>query len=302
MNLEDKMLGSLFGLCVGDALGAPVEFKAKGTYPHISTYLPGGEFNLKAGQWTDDTSLALCIVDSINKKNEFDINHQAEQFINWWKNGYLSSTGFCFDIGNTTKASLQNILDSHNPLGGRVDNPATNGAIMRLAPVPIYFYQNLNKTYHYSKLNTLITHGAEESIEASLLLSYIIHMALQGKSKNEILRFHHFEPKLYTKIALIKNGNFKSIDENILDGKGLAYNTLLSAVYAFYHFDNFIDGLIFCVNLGDDTDTVGAVYGQMAGSLYGQSSIPNYYLENLYDYNLLNTMFRKFLENVYAKN
>ena len=105
-HFENRIYGSILGLAIGDAFGAPVEFKARGTYPKVVEYMPGGEFNLPKGYWTDDTSLALCIIDSINKTKSFDLKSQMYNFRKWWHEGFMSSTGFCFDIGNTTKKAL----------------------------------------------------------------------------------------------------------------------------------------------------------------------------------------------------
>lgn len=296
LTFANRVYGSLFGLFVGDALGAPVEFKKRGSYSHHTKYLSGGEFNLAPGQWTDDTSLALCIIDSIITTKKFDLKNQIEHFIRWWKFGENSSTGFCFDIGNTTKKGLQRYLDFGNPLGGSELDPATNGAIMRLSPVPLFFRNSLNDSIKNSILQTQTTHGALESIEASVILAYVIYFILEEKSKEEILKFTHLEYKLMTSINDLKDGKYKNKSESEINGNGLAYNTLEAALYAFYKFNNFIDGLIFVVNLGDDTDTVGAVYGQIAGAYYGIQSIPDYYLENLYAREHLENKVRNFLE------
>lgn len=295
--ISKRAYGAILGLAIGDAFGAPVEFKARGSFPKLTEYQGGGEFNLKAGQWTDDTSLALCLIQSFIDKNAFDLKDQMQKFYQWWKNGYMSSTGFCFDIGNTTKKALLRYEVEGIVLAGHESDPATNGTIMRLAPVPIFFNQSLKKSIEYSVLQTKATHGAKECVEASMLLAYVLHFCLQGKDKKEILKFTHFEPKLETKLNEILKGSFKNKNENEIDAKGLAFNTLESALYAFYHFNDFYSGLEFVVNLGEDSDTVGAVYGQIAGAYYGLSGIPQHLIENLYDYKNILLMTNHFLKN-----
>lgn len=297
-HFENRIYGSILGLAIGDAFGAPVEFKARGTYPKVVEYMPGGEFNLPKGYWTDDTSLALCIIDSINKTKSFDLKSQMYNFRKWWHEGFMSSTGFCFDIGNTTKKALTRFDKEDIAIAGMPNDPATNGAIMRLAPVSFYFHKSLNNAIKYSMIHTQTTHGALEAVEASAILTYVLLMSLAGKSKQEILKFTHFEFKLQSKILEIKNGSFKNKSESEISGKGLAFDTLEAALYAFYHSDNFLDGLIIAVNLGEDTDTVGAVYGQIAGCFYGLQAIPTNLVTELHEMNKIMIMTKEYLENI----
>jgi ADP-ribosyl-[dinitrogen reductase] hydrolase len=219
-------------------------------------------------------------------------------FLKWWHHGYLSSTGFCFDIGNTTKAALDRFQKENVVFAGNEADPATNGAIMRLAPVPIYFHKNLKLAISQSVLHTKTTHGATECLEASALLAYVLYFILEGKTKNEILKFIHFEEKLTTQVKEIKFGQYKNKTADEISGLGSAYFTLEAAFYAFYKYDNFYDGLVFVVNLGDDTDTVGAVYGQIAGAYYGIDYIPVNLKEKLYDLEMIEAMTAKFLEKI----
>lgn len=296
MEFRERVFGSIIGLVVGDALGAPVEFKERGTYSEISQFQSGGEFNLMAGQWTDDTSLALCLIESFNSQKKFHLKDQLNNFYKWWQFGFLSSTGFCFDIGNTTNAALKRYLLDGLVCGGRLTDPATNGALMRLAPVPLFFHHSLNDSIKYSVIQTQTTHAPIECIEASVVLAYVINFALNGKNKKEILKFTHLEYKFESKIKDLLDGAYSLKLESEISAKGFAYNTLEAALYAFNRFDSFKDGLVFVVNLGDDTDTVGAVYGQIAGAYYGINEIPESYRNNIYDKELINNMVEKFWE------
>jgi ADP-ribosyl-[dinitrogen reductase] hydrolase len=296
MDFSNKVYGSILGLAIGDAFGASVEFKKRNTYPKVTDYQSGGEFNLKAGQWTDDTTLALCILESINRLGEFNLHDQMNNFLKWWHQGFLSSTGFCFDIGNTTKAALDRYQKENVLFAGKPSDSASNGAIMRLAPVPIFFHKNLKSAITQSVLHTKTTHAAIECLEASALFAYVLYFIFEGKTKNEILKFIHFEEKLTTQVDDIKKGMFKNKTPEEISGQGSAICTLEAAFYAFYKFDNFYDGLVFVVNLGDDTDTVGAVYGQIAGAYYGIDHIPKNLKDNLYDFKMIEEMTTKFLE------
>src|SRR5256885_8367047 len=140
MSCPNKYHGCLLGLAVGDALGTTAEFQASGTFRTISDMVGGGPFALKAGQWTDDTSMALCLGASLIEKNGFDPVDQMERYVRWWREGYMSSTGNCFDIGNTVRAALKRFEQTGEPFAGSTDKYAAgNGSLMRLAPVPMWF-------------------------------------------------------------------------------------------------------------------------------------------------------------------
>jgi ADP-ribosyl-[dinitrogen reductase] hydrolase len=131
---------------VGDAVGTTVEFKARGSFSPITDMVGGGPFGLQPGQWTDDTSMALCLATSLITKNGFDPADQMDRYWEWYKNGYLSSTGDCFDIGNTVRQALEKYKYTGDPFSGnKAANAAGNGSLMRLAPVPLYYTESGHK-------------------------------------------------------------------------------------------------------------------------------------------------------------
>lgn len=269
----DRFTGSLLGLACGDALGAPVEFKARGSFPFVTDYMDGGPFNLKKGQWTDDTSLALCLGLSLLERNGFDPYDQVEKYLKWYREGYMSCTGHCFDIGNTTKAALLRYEEKKEVFAGSIEDPPSNGSLMRLAPVPLYFYPDESAIIHYAGLSSKVTHAPLACVQACETLAEMIFKALEGKSKDEI--FKNLQGAVLD----------KSYEE--LSGKGDAVSCLESALWCFYHSTSFEEGLLMAVNLGDDTDTTGAVFGQIAGAYYGIKGIPQKYLNGLWDKELL---------------
>lgn len=268
INLQDRYLGSLLGLAVGDALGAPVEFKERGSFPPVEQMQDGGPFNLKKGQWTDDTSLALCLGLSLVEKNGFDPYDQIERYIKWFREGYMSCTGNCFDIGNTTKAALVRYEEHKDIYAGKETDPATNGSLMRLAPVPLFYFGNLEDTIKYAGLSSKVTHAPLNCIKACADLALYIYRALEGKSKDQIFEGSTIDFK-------------KSYAE--VSGKGDALLCLEGAMWCFYHSQSFEEGVKMAVNLGDDTDTTAAVFGQLAGAYYGVQSIPAQMLQDLWD-------------------
>ena len=138
--MNDRCRGTLIGLAVGDALGAAVEFRSPGSFTPVTVYRGGGPHGLAAGEWTDDTSMALALADSIATAG-WDLNDQADRYVQWWKTGKYSVNGRCFDIGITTRSALTSYVTKKDALtsGDRSDRASGNGSIMRLAPVPIRF-------------------------------------------------------------------------------------------------------------------------------------------------------------------
>lgn len=296
--LREKFTGSLLGLAVGDALGAPIEFEKRDTYYPVSNYRSGGPFHLKEGQWTDDTSLALCIGQSLIEKKEFDALDIMKRFSSWWREGYMSCTGHCFDIGNTTKASLRRFVEKGVLFSGELTDPATNGSIMRLAPIPLFFHDNLEETLFYSGESSRLTHAPAECIDACRALGLFIYRALQGYSKEEILSYKKNElQNLSPGIESILMGSYKTKTREEISSAGLATTCLEAALWSFYQTDNFNDGVLLAVNLGEDSDTTGAVFGQLAGAFYGVRGIKNEFIAGLWEKNLIENLALKIYQH-----
>jgi ADP-ribosylglycohydrolase len=152
---------------VGDALGTTLEFRSPGTFAPITDMVGGGPFNLKLGQWTDDTSMALCLAESLIACKGFNPKDQMERYVRWWKEGHLSSTGKCFYIGNTARSSLSAFLRTGNFMSGPTDpRAAGNGSLMRLAPVPMFYANNPEEAIEKSGESSRTTHGASVCIDA----------------------------------------------------------------------------------------------------------------------------------------
>ena len=140
---------ALLGLAVCDALGTAVEFQAPGSFAPVTEMTGGGVFGLEAGQWTDDTSMALCLAESLIACRGFDARDQMERYVRWWRRGHWSSTGHCFEIGATVSAALRRFESTGVPLSGSTDpRTAGNGSLMRLAPVPLWFARDEVQAVH----------------------------------------------------------------------------------------------------------------------------------------------------------
>ena len=305
-NIErcERYEGSLLGLAVGDALGTALEFCPPGTFKPIETIQGGGPFRLKAGQWTDDTSMALCLAASLLACGENDPADQMRRYVRWYRQGYMSSTGRCFDIGRTTADALQRFEKSGMPFCGLPDpKSAGNGSIMRLAPVPMFFAKDPVRAIQGCADSSRTTHGAVEAVDACRYFGGLILGALQGVAKEELLS-ELFSPVagLWEQVPLtagireVAVGSFKNKKPPMIQGSGYVVRSLEAALWAFYATENYREGLLAAVNLGDDADTTGAVYGQLAGAFYGVDGIPGEWREVIHEKQEILNMARQLAE------
>jgi ADP-ribosylglycohydrolase len=278
---RDRFRGCLIGLAAGDALGTTLEFKRPGTFEPITDMIGGGPFGLQPGQWTDDTSMALCLAESLLECGGSDPADQMRRYVRWWRDGYWSSTGRCFDIGNTVGTALSRFERTGEPLSGSTDpRSAGNGSIMRLAPVPMFHAADPALAVQAAADSSRTTHGAAEAVDACRYLSAMIVAALAGASKSELLGSDpHVLPglgpePLSSAIDAIAGGSFREREPPRVRGTGYVVASLEAALWAIDRSEDFRSGALMAVNLGDDADTTGAVYGQLAGAFYGEAGIP----------------------------
>lgn len=304
--LIDRIRGSLIGLAVGDALGMPVEFRPPGSFDEVTDMRGGGSFDLDAGQWTDDTSMALCLAESLIEKNGFDPVDQLERYLKWHREGYLSVNGECFDIGNTTIDALLRFEETPEPYcGPDYERSAGNGSIMRLAPIPLFYYSRPKKAIEYAGLSSQTTHQHPLTMDACKYMAGIMVGALMGTSKEELLSRRYSpipgywdENPLPEELDEIACGSFKEKEPPEIRGSGFVVRSLEAALWAFYKTDYFEHGCLKAVNLGDDADTTGAVYGQIAGAYYGESGIPDKWRNMLAKFDLISEMADKLINQI----
>jgi len=263
----------------------------------------GGPFNLMPGQWTDDTSMALCLAESLIECRGFNLIDQLERYVRWHREGHLSSTGRCFDIGNTIASALRRFENSGNPYCGSTEKySAGNGSIMRLAPVPMFYTNNPVEAIEKAGESSRTTHGLRVCIDACRYFAGLIVGALNGATKDEILSERYrpdgkrwAENELVSEIYEIACGSFKRREPPNIKGSGYVVESLEAALWSFYKSDSFRDGCLMAVNLGDDADTTGAVYGQLAGAYYGMRGIPKDWLKKL----AYRELIQEFAERIY---
>ena len=280
--LRGRYVGALLGLATGDALGTTVEFMAPGTFPPVTDITGGGPFRLKPGQWTDDTSMALCLAESLLECEGFDGRDQLRRYLRWKEEGHWSSTGTCFDIGNVVRRALATFKRTDMAFSGPTEeNTAGNGSLMRLAPVPLFFASSPERAIRMAADSSRTTHGTATAVDACRYFAGLIVGAVQGATKADLLspsfspvpRLWEREP-LHPAIAEVAAGSFRSKRPPAIRGSGYVVESLEAALWAFASTSDFRSGALAAVNLGDDADTTGAIFGQLAGAHYGTDAIP----------------------------
>ena len=283
-----RSLGCMYGLLVGDALGAPFEFLDEGTYevPETGEYDSGGMHSVSPGEWTDDGAMALALADSLSSEG-WDRCDQLDRYLNWMYYGEYTSRGVCFDIGRTTARSLDRYADTGDPdyAGKPIGRYcAGNGSIMRLAPVPIYCALTYEKeedaveaAERLGRSSSSTTHGHRKCVEAAGYLSSYLCRLIRGESPK------YLPPRIGDKPLSDPR------KEGDLGVSGYVMDTLDAALWCVQsHFDGqrverFGGAVRTAVSLGGDTDTVGAVTGQIAGAMWGLDSIAPGWLAGLND-------------------
>ncbi len=286
---SSRFRGALLGLAAGDALGTTLEFEKPGTFEPIEDMVGGGPYELEPGQWTNDTSMALCLAASLVEIGGFDPRDQMERYVRWRHEGYMSSTGAFFDIGGTVSTALSTFKHTGEPFSGPIDpQSAGNGSLMRLAPVPMFYAADAGKAISRAADSSRTTHGTAEAMDACRYFAGLIIGVLQGCTKDDLLS-ENFSPipllwrtePLAQAIADITVGSFKEKEPPDIRGGGYVVHCLEAALWAFHKSEDFRSGALLAVNLGNDADTTGAVYGQIAGAYYGDEGIPAEWREKL---------------------
>lgn len=288
LNVDDKIVGGILGVVTGDALGLPIQFlsRAEVKQDPVTDMRGGGAFDMPPGTWSDDSSLTLCLLESLVKKG-YDPKDIADRFVRWFRDGYMTPFGESFDIGHATRVALRRLMKAVDPLeagsAGEEDNG--NGSLMRILPAAIYF-ANLSDQELIGKVCAIsrITHGHPRSQLGCSLYALLVKALLAGKSPDEAYQSVRVkaeeliwpeelgrELKCYQRLL---DGDLAQLSEDEIQSTGYVVHTLEAAVWCLLTTRSFQEALLKAVNLGLDTDTVGAVAGGLAGIYYGLAGIP----------------------------
>ncbi|EKT4471329.1 ADP-ribosylarginine hydrolase Tri1 [Pseudomonas putida] len=269
----DRAQGALLGLAIGDAVGTTLEFQRR-DQGHVSDMVGGGPFRLAPGEWTDDTSMALCLADTYASQGKFDFATFADALVRWYRHGENSVNGRCFDIGNVTRRALEGWETQGLGWMGNIEaSTAGNGSLIRLAPTAIFRRHSLSASWWESVTQSSVTHGAVEVQDCCKLFAAQLHLALNGADKVEALA-----PKvrpLQPRPTIINAGEYKHKSREHIRSSGYVVDTLEAALWAVWNTNSFRDAILLAANLADDADSVAATAGQIAGALYGVSGMPS---------------------------
>jgi ADP-ribosyl-[dinitrogen reductase] hydrolase len=277
MDISDRARGGLLGLAVGDALGATLEFTRRDSRPHHTEMTGGGPHALAPGQWTDDTSMALALAESLLACDGLDARDLMTRFLAWFENGAYSCTGECFDIGLTTADALHRFAATGDPWAGSTSETAAgNGSLMRLAPAALFALRDEADAARLARDQSRTTHGSPQAVESCEVFALMLRDAVLGGGKEAALRPRSWPG--HKAVADVAAGGWRKKERSEISSSGYVIHTLEAALWCVGRSETFEEALVLAVNLGDDADTVGAVTGQLAGAIWGAKAIPERWL------------------------
>lgn len=271
-DMKLKMKGMLWGLLVGDALGSPIQFSGKDSHPWITEMVPCQVFGVGPGYWTDDGSMTLCVMDSVVRMGGYDLQDIGNTFVKWLFEGYLSSQeGKSFDIGAATAHGVSSIRLGSLKNGS--EGSQGNGSIMRFAPSYL-LARSLGQRQIIHEVSDL-THSSSAVRKVCDEFEAVMDEHLEGRRT--------------------ERGPDRELVRALVPNSGWCVNTLAAALWAFKTTESFEEGMIAAVNLGGDSDSIGAVYGQIAGAYYGFEAIPSRWVAAMKDREMLNERIERFI-------
>jgi ADP-ribosyl-[dinitrogen reductase] hydrolase len=277
--VQDRALGAMLGLAVGDAIGTTLEFAARDTKPRLTDMVGGGPFRLKPGEWTDDTAMALALADSLAAHPDLDERDLMQRFVEWYRRGSYSCTGKCFDIGITTRQALTRFEATSDPVAGSTDpRSAGNGSLMRLAPVALRHWQDKAKLVDVAARQSRTTHAAPEAVEACVAFAELLADAIAGEARSQVLAPR---TERQGRVGEVLAGSWRGKRRDEIRSSGYVIDSLEAALWCVGRTSSFEEAVLLAANLADDADTVAAITGQLAGALYGAVAIPASWLEML---------------------
>ena len=303
-----KVENGIIGFVVGDTMGVPVEFNSRGKLllNPVTEMLEYGTHNMPKGCWSDDTSMTLATMDSIIKCKEINTNDMADKFIKWYRNGEYTATGIMFDIGTTTQQALvkyQRGIDIASKCGGEREYDNGNGSLMRMLPIAYYCYlKGLEDTeiLKIVKEVSSITHRHPISILGCYIYVRLAIELLKGKgllqAYQEIkkLDYLYFTEDTIYKYERILNNDIGLYNINEISSNGYIVSTLEAVIWSLINSKSFNETIIKAINLGEDTDTVGACVGGLAGIYYGIENINQKWKDNILKYDYIINMCKEF--------
>lgn len=311
--MKNKIEAGLLGLAVGDALGVPVEFKSRAYLKEnpVTEMFGFGTHYQPAGTWSDDSSLTFCLAESLTKS--YDLNDIAKNFVKWYGADLWTPHGKVFDIGIATRHAIENIAKGHQPdlCGGFSESDNGNGSLMRILPLVFYLQKQSDIEVIYQKVKEVssITHAHFRSIFACFI--YVVYCLEILKDKD---KFEAYKDMQNVLSKFLENKSFNPVEIQLFDrilkndisqypgvnihSSGYVLDSLQASLWCFLNSDSYKETVLKAVNLGEDTDTTGAIAGGLAGIYFGLKSIPQKWIENLVRINDIKDLAERLADNL----
>lgn len=302
--MENSIKAGIFGVCIGDALGVPVEFKKREDLKRspVKAMRAFGTHHQPAGTWSDDGALTLCLAEQLTKG--YDLEKIGQSFVKWQKYGHWTPHGRVFDIGIATSHAIHRISKGTSPTlcGGTSEFDNGNGSLMRILPLLFYIKDfPIEKRFEITKDVSSITHGHIRSALACFIYLELVLEILKGNDKweayrtmQEIVRnFLNYNPicsqnemDKFHRILELKVGEYDlaplhTLQEEEISSSGYVLHSLEASLWCFLNSESYSEAVLKAVNLGEDTDTTGAITGGIAGIYYGFENIPEEWIAEL---------------------
>jgi len=300
--MTEKIKNTILGFVLADAIGVPVEFTSRKVLESnpLKDMIGYGTYNMPEGSWSDDSSMTLITLDVLSK---YGLNFEKlmDDFLKWYKEGYMTPTDKLFDIGISTSDALNKRLLGFDPLdcGGKSEYSNGNGSLMRIYPFAFYT-MNLSKEDRKKVIfdASSLTHAHDISKWGCLLLTEYFIKLLNGQDKLKAYydlcdEYYNKSHKVYNKLL---DKNINNLYVNQIASTGFIVDTLEAVIYSFLKFDNYKDIILFAINLGNDTDTIGAIAGGLAGMYY--QDIPSVWINKLKKLDLINTIIDNYIKSL----
>ncbi len=291
---KSKVFGGLYGLCIGDALGVPVEFVPREELKAepINDMIGYRVHNQPPGTWSDDSSLTFCLAESLCYG--LNLSDMANRFVKWLDEGYWTPYGKVFDVGRTTRIALSQLKNGVDPIRAGPDDEYSNGngSLMRILPLAYYLEEKeLKQQFEITHQVSCITHGHPRSqIACGIYIQILINLLRGNDPKTAYERMKEIVLKYYSKepyadelacFDRILNSDISKFPEDSIRSSGYVVDTLEASIWCFLNNNSYKDTVLAAVNLGGDTDTIGAVTGGLAGVFYGYEGIPQKWVSKL---------------------
>ena len=308
--IRNSIEDALIGFITADALGVPVEFKSREYLKQnpVVDMIGYGTYNQPKGTWSDDSTMTLCLAETLLDK-EFSLRKLANRFINWVDWGYWTPHGELFDIGNTTHAAVERLRTTNDPklAGGKHETENGNGSLMRILPLVFELYDINDEEEQYKAIKEIssLTHAHERSILSCFYYltyarflrgHYYPPIEMYKLTNNVFAKFIDNQPNLKNEsrhFDRLLSNSIQELDETKIRSSGYVIDTLEAAVWCLLSTKNYKDAVLKAVNLGEDTDTVAAITGGLAGLYYGKKQIPNDWINSIAKLKEINELIDK---------